>query len=180
MSEASKRDCVGISTSAGPTEIALTVLTRLLLIVCLVLPAGANSAAQETPAPDALAMTVARLDAALFDAYNACDLNSLGGMVADDLEFFHDKDGLAVGKQAFIESTRKNICGKVRRELVPGTLEVYPLGDYGALEIGVHRFHHPGTDDEMGQGKFVIVWHRHGDAWTMDRTISYAHSPVPR
>ena len=107
---------------------------------------------------------------------------ALGSLVAEDLEFFHDNDGLSVGKQAFLDSTRQNICGKVRRDLVPGTLEVYRLGDYGALEIGVHRFHHPGRDDTepVGEGKFVIIWQRSDGAWKMTRTISYAHSALPR
>jgi hypothetical protein len=34
------------------------------------------------------------------------------------------------------------------RELVPGTLQVYPVKDYGAIEMGVHRFHHPGHEKE--------------------------------
>ena len=39
------------------------------------------------------------------------------------------------------------------RALVPGTLEVYPIANYGAVEIGVHRFHHPGHDDTEGVGE---------------------------
>ena len=30
---------------------------------------------------------------------------------------------------------------RVRRELVRGTLEVYPIRDYGALETGIHHFY---------------------------------------
>jgi len=69
----------------------------------------------------------------------------------------------------------------VRRELVVGTLEVYPLANYGALETGVHRFNHPGADAEgIGEGKFVIVWHRTSNGWTMTRAISDAHRPAPK
>ncbi len=148
----------------------------------LLLVAATGTHAQEPRAHDALVQTIAGLDTALFDAFNACDLKALGALVAEDLEFFHDNDGLSVGKQAFLNSTRQNICGKVRRDLVPGTLEVYRLGDYGALEIGVHRFHHPGRDDTepVGEGKFVIIWQRSDGAWKMTRTISYAHRAVPR
>ena len=126
--------------------------------------------------------TVARLDTELFDAFNACDVKTLTRLVAEDLKLLPDHDGLAVGQQAFLNSTQKNICGKVRRDLVPGTLEVYPLGDYGALEIGVHRFHHPGKDDTeaVGEAQFVIIWQRNGSSWTMTRTISYAHAALPK
>ncbi len=77
-------------------------------------------------------------------------------MVVDDLEFYHDKSGLMVGKQPFLVAIKNNICGKVTRELVKGSLEVYPLKGYGAVEIGVHRFHHPGTQDHdvLGEAKF--------------------------
>lgn len=154
----------------------------VLLLGCLLIVAATRTHAQESRAHDALVRTVAGLDTALFDAFNACDLKALGSLVSDDLEFFHDNDGLSVGKQAFLDSTRKNICGKVRRDLVPSTVEVYRLGDYGALEIGVHRFHHPGRDDTepVGEAKFVIIWQRNDSAWKMTRTISYAHGALPK
>ena len=135
--------------------------------------------AQQATTSESLTQVVAGLDAALFGAYNACDMAALDRLVADDLEFFHDNDGLSVGKQVFLDSTRKNICGKVQRELVSGTLEVYPLGTYGALEVGVHRFHHPGAaNDDPGEGKFAIIWQRRSTGWVMTRTISYAHRSV--
>ena len=47
-----------------------------------------------------------------------------------------------------------------QRTIVPGSLEVYPLKDYGAVEIGVHRFHHPGQPEEgVGEAKFITLWH---------------------
>ena len=157
-------------------------LIRVVLPGCILTLAPTLAHAQEPATHDALVRTVAGLDTALFDAFNACDLKALGSLVAEDLEFFHDNDGLSVGRQAFLDSTRDNICGKMRRDLVPGSLEVYRLGDYGALEIGVHRFHHPGRDDRepTGEAKFVIIWQRTGSTWKMTRTISYAHGAVPK
>ncbi|HEV2578448.1 MAG TPA: nuclear transport factor 2 family protein [Acidobacteriaceae bacterium] len=138
-----------------------------------------------TPAPeivhaqDVLFRTVAGLDTKLFDAYNHCDLETMGAMVEDGLEFYHDKTGLMVGKQPFLEAIKNNICGKVERTLVPGSLEVYPLKDYGAVEIGVHRFSHPGhPDDGMGEAKFVTLWENKNGTWKMSRAISFDHEPV--
>src|SRR6516162_420980 len=108
---------------------------------------------------DPLFKTVQDLDSKLFDAYNHCDLATLGQMVSADLEFYHDKTGLSVGKDPFIAAIKQNICGKVERLLVPGSLEVYPLNGYGAVEIGVHRFSHPGHPEEgTGEAKFVTLW----------------------
>lgn len=41
-------------------------------------------------------------------------------LFAEDLEFYHDQDGLSVGRQATIEAVKNNICGKVHRDLIPG------------------------------------------------------------
>ncbi len=137
------------------------------------------ASSQTVPGPPApLFKTVADLDTALFDAYNTCDLAKLGSMVSDDLEFYHDKTGLSVGKPKFLADIKQYICGKVRRDLVPGTLEVYPLAGYGAVEIGRHRFHHPGHDDTegVGEAKFVTIWRNTNGAWKVTRVISFDHA----
>ena len=118
----------------------------ILLYVAAFLVCTALSLAQTRqglPPADELYKTIAGLDAAMFDAYNRCDLEKLGSLVTDDLEFYHDQTGLALGRKNLVDAVKQNICGKVHRELVPGTLEVYPLKGYGAVEIGVHRFTHP-------------------------------------
>lgn len=123
--------------------------------------------------------TVSALDTKLFDAYNHCDLATMSSLIAEDLEFYHDKTGLSVGRQVFIDAIKNNICGKVQRVLVPGTLEVYPLANYGAVEIGVHRFTHPNNPENgVGEGKFITVWRFKDGAWQMTRAISYDHEPV--
>ncbi len=137
------------------------------------IPTRAQSAAQ----PDPLFLTIRALDAKLFDAYNHCDLTTLGAMVSDDLEFYHDQTGLSVGKAKFLAAIKQNICGKVERELLPQTLEVYPLKSYGAVEIGIHRFHHPAhPEDGVGDAKFVMLWQNKDDTWKVTRVISYEHN----
>ena len=163
-------------------------MKRFSALVLVGLMAGAlvRVEAQAVPALDAiksdaeLTRAISALDTQLFDAYNNCDLDKLGSMVADDLEFYHDKTGLAVGKQPFLVAIKNNICGKVTRELVKGSLEVYPLKGYGAVEIGVHRFHHPGTQDHdvLGEAKFIHLWQYKDGAWKVSRVISYDHETV--
>jgi hypothetical protein len=43
---------------------------------------------------------------------------------------------------------KKNSCGQVTRELVPGTLQLFYMKGYGAVEWGVHLFHPRGTKAE--------------------------------
>ncbi len=163
----------------------LPALRNILLALPLLGPPAIHAQAQTAknpPAPDQLFQTVAALDTELFDAYNRCDLEKLGSLVADDLEFYHDKTGLSVGKQKFLAAIQQNICGKVRRDLVPGTMQVYPINGYGAVEMGIHRFHHPGHDDTegVGEAKFVTLWQNQGGRWKITRVISYDHVPAPK
>ena len=156
--------------------------SALLLVVMVsgaFIPAGAQAipSLESIKSQEELTQAITGLDKQLFDAYNTCNIERLGMLVTDDLEFYHDKTGLAVGKQLFLDATKKNICGKVTRELVQGSLEVYPLHGYGAVEIGVHRFHHPG-DSDVGEAKFVQLWQYKDGAWKISRVISYDHGGV--
>jgi hypothetical protein len=154
-------------------------LGRLLCLFLLVASAfsGYRVRAQSNAQPDNLYKTILSLDARLFDAYNHCDLATLGSMVSDDLEFYHDQTGLSVGKGPFLAAIKQNICGKVQRELLQDTLEVYPLNGFGAVEIGVHRFHHPNhPEDGMGDAKFITLWQNKDGDWKVTRVISYEHN----
>jgi len=127
----------------------------------------------------ALYDVIAAQDKAAFDAFNHCDLKTLGSFFVDDVEFYHDRDGLSVGKQPFLDAVRNNVCGKFTRELVPGSLEVYPLPGYGALEIGVHRFVHSDPANPTGQGRFTHIWKNTNGHWQLTRVMSYDHGQAP-
>jgi len=132
-------------------------------------------ALQPSPPPD-LATTLASLDAALFDAAYKCDLEKVAALFAEDVEFFHDLGGVTLGRAKIVEQTRDNLCGKVRRELVKGTLQTFPMHGYGAVQTGVHRFHHPKTpSDGVGEARFVHLWQLKDGAWRLTRVISYDH-----
>jgi Domain of unknown function (DUF4440) len=160
----------------------LSKLTLLATFAVVVLSIGQISAqsSQGLPPTNELYKTVAGLDTALFNAYNHCDLSALGSIVTEDLEFYHDQTGLSVGRQTFLDAIRSNICGKVHRELVPGTLEVYPLKGYGAVEIGVHRFTHPDDPTALGEAKFITVWQLKDGTWRVARAISIDHHAVQK
>src|SRR5690348_6875485 len=114
-----------------------------------------SSGAQSLPAldkiqnPEELERAGAALDTALFDSYNKCDLEKFASFFVNDVEFYHDQGGVTLGRAALTDSVKKNICGQTTRELVPGTLHAYYMKGYGALEVGVHRFHDPGHEDTM-------------------------------
>ena len=141
---------------------------------------GQSSTAQAVAMPpeNQLFNTIQRLDRGLFDAVDRCDMSTFGSLPAENIEFYHDKDGLAVGRQNIVRSVKNNLCAKVKRVLVPGTLEVYPIPGYGAVEIGAHRFLHPWAQahGEVGEAKFIHLWRYREGMWQIPRVISYAHS----
>ena len=163
-------------------------VASVLLLVPLFALCGIRAEAQTVPSlesiqsPAELDKAIAALDASLFDAYNRCDLDKFASFFVDDVEFYHDQGGVTLGKVALTDAIKKNICGKVTRELVPGTLQVYPMKGYGAVEMGVHRFHHPGHDDAegVGEGKFVHLWQYKDGAWKITRAISYNHDAAAK
>ena len=101
------------------------------------------------PATEALRAEIAAADRKLFDAvFETCDIDAVAALVTDDFEFFHDKWGQTArsGKE-FVEAIR-GMCRRqkegtdyrARRELDTSSVQVYPMNNYGAVQIGVHRF----------------------------------------
>jgi hypothetical protein len=125
---------------------------------------------------------MASLDSRLFEAYNTCDLARFASFFVEDVEFYHDQGGLTRGRSALVQSVKQNICGKTRRDLIPGTLEVHPMDGYGALHIGAHRFcdatRKQCDDTGGGVGKFIHLWQNRDGAWQITRVISYDHAPA--
>ena len=143
----------------------------------------ASTVARAAP-PDDLAATVAALDAAAFDAFNHCEapgqLDRYASFFAPDVEFYHDLGGVTWTRDDMIAQTKQNVCGKFQRELVPGTLKVWPIKDFGALARGEHRFCHYKPDGTThpceGQAEFTLLWKHQGNAWIITRAFSYGHA----
>lgn len=148
-----------------------------LLIAATVSAIGQSPAPSQLPDSRELFETIARMDAKLFDAFNAHNLEAMMTMFADDIEFYQDNDGVSNYQQSKDDFTKMLASvPDVRRELVKDSLEVYPIKDYGAIEIGVHRFcHKEHGKEECGAFKFVHVWRKTGDSWRISRIISYGH-----
>lgn len=158
----------------------------LLSVLCCVLFMSAVRAQEILPldkiqSQPELDRTIAALDAALFDSYNHCDLPKFASFFVDDVEFYHDQGGVTLGKDALTESVKKNICSQTTRELVPGSLQAFYMKGHGALETGVHGFHHPGHEEiGVGEGRFIHLWRYKDGAWKITRVISYDHHPAAK
>jgi hypothetical protein len=156
----------------------LSLSVVLLAFVSLMTARAAEAQpGQHSPASKALFAEIAAMDSVMFSAFNARDLDKLRTLFTRDLEFYHDQTGLTSYEEN-MEAFR-DLFGRdngLRRDLVPGSLEVYPIEDYGAIEVGKHTFCHgeSGTKD-CGTFPFVMVWRKDGAAWKVSRVISYGH-----
>ncbi|HYV92724.1 MAG TPA: nuclear transport factor 2 family protein [Chitinophagales bacterium] len=125
------------------------------------------------PASVELYDTIVHLDSLYFDTYNTCNLEKMSTMMSDDIEFYHDRGGVSTSKKEILEGIKKNICGKVTRTLVKNSIEVYPIHDYGAVEIGYHSFHNNEEPDAPSKDSmFIVIWQRKDGNWKMTRVIS--------
>jgi hypothetical protein len=132
-------------------------------------------AADATSSTESLTSTIAALDRRLFDAYNDCRLDEFEKLFAADVEFYHDAGGVTWDRKTVVDNTRRNICGKVRRELIAGTLTVYPVKGFGALEEGQHRFCEIQSGQCVGAARFVMVWRQEQTGWRITRVLSYGN-----
>ncbi|WP_342315627.1 nuclear transport factor 2 family protein [Lysobacter sp. FW306-1B-D06B] len=161
----------------------MSVIAAALVAVAMTSAAAAGSSDDQaaTQPGGSLEDTVAALDAAVFDAFNTCSnpaqLDRHAGYFASDAEFYHDTGGVTRSRTEMLQNTAKHVCGKFRRELVPGTLKVFPIKDYGAIEQGSHRFCHFDSGKCEGMADFVIVWEQRNGLWKITRVLSYGHRP---
>lgn len=141
------------------------------------------AAAADPAASGALFDELAAMDARLFDAvFVACDPTRVQTMLIDDIEFVHDKTGFSRGAEvheAFRRQT-ENCPGRngIRREVVDGSLRVYPIDGYGAVQAGEHRFIERGAS-HYTHARFTTLWQRHTDGWKVARALSYDHQSLP-
>jgi hypothetical protein len=130
------------------------------------------------PVSSELFNTIVLLDSVVFTAFNTCDSTTFNRFFAKDIEFYHDKGGITGYQQTidFLKSSCNGIV-RIRREFVPGSLEVYPIKEYGAIQIGRHRFYNNESGEERlgGTFKFVHIWQKRGEQWVITRVVSYDH-----
>ena len=162
----------------------MRVATLLLLVFAPAVSAQTTADDDGGLTSGALFDALARMDSKMFDAsFVSCDAATANGIFADDVEFYHDQNGLTTGEQVRENTTRlTRSCPRDRgitRTLIAGSLRVYPIQGYGAAQMGVHRF------DEEGAAagtltRFVHVWRNDNGNWRLARVLSLDHRSVPR
>jgi hypothetical protein len=170
----------------------MRLLSHALVTLVLVLGAGSSCRPLATPTVPARADgltsgplfdVLARLDSVLFDAsFSSCDATKANAIFSDDVEFYHDEAGFSAGAQVR-ENTRRltAACPRdrgVTRTVVPGSLRIYPIQGYGAVQMGMHRFDERGATSST-LTRFVHLWHVQDGVWRLARVLSLDHQAVP-
>ena len=163
-----------LATLEHPTNRAARWGARLAgaLLAAFACVCSAQDATRSGPLFDDLA----RMDEELFDtAFVKCDASKFRAIFTDDAEFYHDRTGASFGEAARTLKSCPRENG-VTRTLVPGSLEVYPMQGYGAIQIGRHVFANKG---EPGSevARFVHLWKQENGVWRLARVLSFDHKP---
>jgi ketosteroid isomerase-like protein len=138
-----------------------------------------------------LADEIRAADAAFFKAFfDTCDIEAVRAALTDDFEMFHDKGGrVATSGAAFVKDTedkcRRQAEGsdfQSTRRLLPDTLKVFAINNYGAISTGTHEFFavKTGQPDQLTEtGQFTIVWKEEDGRWKLARALSFDHVLAP-
>ncbi len=162
------------------TKNYLGLLLLLVMIACNDSPDQKKEEVKAyTPVSAELFAEIAHMDSVMFDAFNNRDLDRLMSTFDSSLEFYHDLGGVTNYEQNkinFAGAIERNKTTGLRRDLVPGTMEVYPIKDYGAIETGLHRFcHDEKGKQDCGTFKFLHIWQKKNGQWKVTRVVSYDH-----
>ncbi|MBK6265657.1 nuclear transport factor 2 family protein [Marivirga sp. S37H4] len=117
--------------------------------------------------------------------FDQCDLTMVKSLINEDFEFYHDIGGIDSSREDFINTMRRNLCpngeNAIRRELVQGSLKVFPLYDngvlYGAIQTGSHRFPQADshTSENNSAAQFMHLWLLKNGEWKISRVLSFDH-----
>lgn len=158
-----------------PTKLIIYIFTAFVFLSCTTQKNIYKLTKNYEPDDVALYNDIVAMDSAFFEAYNNCeqDLIKYSSFYSENIEFYHDNGGFMNSKQEIVEGTKKYVCGKVTRELVKGSIEVYPIKNYGAIEIGLHKFHNKNEPNAIPKvGRFTIIWKKENDKWKISKVIS--------
>jgi hypothetical protein len=129
-----------------------------------------------------------KADSLLFNVgFNTCNMAAFETLVSENFEFYHDKGGITSSKAKFILAFKEGLCKspdtyQSRRELVPGSLEIFALKNngelYGAVQNGKHLFYEKqvGKPETSGNiARFTHLWLLENNQWRLARALSYDH-----
>ena len=140
-------------------------------------PEGSAAAPASTGSP--LDVELARMDSLLFDAaFVSCDTARIFAILTPDVEFYHDLTGFHRGAEVRADFARLAAqCPRgqgVTRVLTPGSLQHFPIKDFGVLQVGLHRFENARGGPPVA-ARFFNLWTNRSGRWQVSRVYSVDH-----
>ncbi|WP_412850889.1 serine hydrolase [Chryseobacterium sp. PMSZPI] len=146
-----------------------------------------NHIQAQLPKTDPLYRAIMSKDSLLFSiGFNTCDSKQAEGLLSENFEFYHDKDGFS-DKKKFIIDFKNGLCKassvyRYKRVLVDKATQVYPMYKdgkvYAAVQNGDHLFYEKaGSQAEklVGEAKFTNFWQLENGDWKLAKSLSFDH-----
>jgi len=134
----------------------------------------------------ALHVKIVELDSIMFSVMYTCDYRKNETFYSEDVEFYHDRNGLIARSREEIMARFKIFCDqsnevRITRQLVRSTSQVFPMNNFGAVQLGDHLIFTDHLDTReriVTRAKFIKLWKYTNGQWQVKRVISYDHQEV--
>lgn len=162
--------------------------TTAFLFITILLFTSISNSQNKNDSKQELEAIITYHDSIFWQGFNTCNMSILKKYVSDDLEFYHDKEGLTIGAETFLKTSEKNLCSrksnwKLRRKAIKGSIKIYPINNFGAIITGEHQFYITENNKPEyidGIAKFTHIWQLKDNVWKMTRIVSYDHKAPPQ
>jgi hypothetical protein len=159
-------------------------MTILMLVAVIILASFITEGTEkkqaiqtDTPTSGPLYTEIAHMDTLMFEAFNSRNIEKLKQFFDSSLEFYQDNVGVQNYNETIEAFTNLFKMDYVlTRKLVTGSMEVYPIKGYGAIQTGEHIFSHIENGKyQEGTFKFMQIWQKKDNVWHVTREVSYGH-----
>ena len=156
----------------------------LVLVSAFFYPSIAQKSSEEkdlhqnySPTSGLLYQEIAHLDTLQFDAFNSRDIDKLKLFFDSTLELYQDNVGLRNFHETIEAFTNLfKMSYVLTRKLVSGSMEVYPIKGFGAIQTGRHSFSHIENGQlQIATYKFMQIWQKKNGIWKVTKEITYDH-----
>ena len=113
--------------------------------------------------------TIERLNARFTAAFNSGDFASAAALYTEDAYVLPPDAEIVRGRSSIRSFWAK--AGEILSDVKLTTLEVNPLGNSAAREIGTFTARTKGLQPQDVGGKYVVIWQKVGDDWKITTDI---------
>jgi uncharacterized protein (TIGR02246 family) len=134
----------------------LVMLAAVSLLIC------GSASAQDKAA-------IQKLNDAFTSAFNKGDFATVGGMYTDDAYLLPPGSAMVKGRSKITAFWTKT--GEAIGDAKLTTVDVKPLGNDSAREIGTFALTTKGPQPQQLTGKYVVLWQKVGSSWKLATDI---------